>query len=526
MKKYAYLLLLIIHNVFCYSQPIPSASVNILDYGADPTGKADCSSAIRLAMQALTPARVNWGIAAYGQGTVIFPRGIYRVDSTINVRTTITLQGDGAGEFPYQEVQLRFKGNTRGIDIRASNNGFGGRMVVLRNLCLVNLNAATDSTADGVFSNTRCRLDNIAVYSFGGNGFSFVTNDSGNANNSSLTNCTAYYNAKNGLFLSGNECNNFGIYGGNYQVNGMCGILDNSFIGNNYYDVHTSSNGLRDASTYNKAWCKYNGKIYQAIKYPNQKGIEPTVNANWTQYWVENNALTLASVATWSADSTYWITGSYVVTGAAATSHFFGCYSEGGQGKNQFNQFTIAWGGNMGAGFTRKQAMWIYGSASGIILQAARVRLYDRDSTSTYAALDEVGGLMVGSDKVATPAHGGGQFKYDEASRTTSLFSGNTKNFLAFTQINQGYNPSGLGVSSLARYGQIIFPYPSGFYMGDVNNGSQSRNILATRSGAPTTGSHAIGDFCLYIGSDTLTVGYKCTVAGTPGTWVRIKSGN
>ena len=44
-----------------------------------------------------------------------------------------------------------------------------------------------------------------------------------------------------------------------------------------------------------------------------------------------------------------------------------------------------------------------------------------------------------------------------------------------------------------------------------------SRYVGATASGAPTTGTFAVGDFIV----DQSGAMYVCTVAGTPGTWVR-----
>ena len=44
-----------------------------------------------------------------------------------------------------------------------------------------------------------------------------------------------------------------------------------------------------------------------------------------------------------------------------------------------------------------------------------------------------------------------------------------------------------------------------------------SRHAGATTSGAPTTGTFAVGDYVV----DQTGAMYVCTVAGTPGTWVR-----
>ena len=48
-----------------------------------------------------------------------------------------------------------------------------------------------------------------------------------------------------------------------------------------------------------------------------------------------------------------------------------------------------------------------------------------------------------------------------------------------------------------------------------------SRHAGATASGAPTTGTFAVGDFII----DQTGKVYVCTVAGTPGTWVQTGGG-
>jgi hypothetical protein len=70
---------------------IPSAGypvVNVLDYGADPTGKADSYHAITAAMNRLPE----------GGGVIYLPEGVYRLDSMLMIRKDkIVLRGYGPG---------------------------------------------------------------------------------------------------------------------------------------------------------------------------------------------------------------------------------------------------------------------------------------------------------------------------------------------------------------------------------------------------------------------------------------------
>lgn len=499
--------------------------VYVMWFGADRTGVNDAYPAVKAAYDAAKPMMNNSYITTlYGYGELIFSGGSYRMDSTLVITKSINIIGQGSGVFPDQEVRLRYKGNTRGISIIADTHNGGARGVNLINLYLRNYGISTDSLAHGIFTNTRIHVDNVSIDGFGGDGIHFRTNDSGNANNSVIMNSTCYYNARNGIFFSGNESNNIGVYSCNFQTNGMCGVLDNSFLGNQYFNVHTSSNGLRVASGYNKTWCVHDGKTYQSIKYPNHSNIEPGVDPNWKAYWIENDIFNTVDPAVWNADSTYWITGSYVVSGAAATAMFTACYSEGGQGANMMNQFSMCIGGAHGAKFASNDNIYINPSTSQLIFRSgAGIKLYDRDSTKSFSGIHNTGGLQTGSEKTG---HDITTFKYYESDRTTKLYVGNSTGNQSFKIINKSYDPARLGLTTLPRTGMLVFPNDRGFYMTDANNGSIERNFLSSKTAPPSTGQHAAGDWCLYTGIDTTIIGWKCTVTGTPGTWVLIKSGN
>jgi polygalacturonase len=60
-------------------------TVSVTDFGADPTGVADCTAAINAAIAAL-PAT---------GGTILFPAGSYRVNSAINLVSNLRLIGQG-----------------------------------------------------------------------------------------------------------------------------------------------------------------------------------------------------------------------------------------------------------------------------------------------------------------------------------------------------------------------------------------------------------------------------------------------
>jgi len=76
---------------------INGAPVSVLDYGADPTGNTDSTSAIQSAINATPLYR-----------TLVFPQGTYKVSSTLNLPQTIGLVGGTVGSRGVQQATLNW----------------------------------------------------------------------------------------------------------------------------------------------------------------------------------------------------------------------------------------------------------------------------------------------------------------------------------------------------------------------------------------------------------------------------------
>lgn len=79
---------------------IAGAPVNVLDFGADPTGVADSTAAFNLATQSTAP------FSAALQKSVFIPDGTYKLNGTVYVRAGQTVRGSG------HNVKLDCTGNT------------------------------------------------------------------------------------------------------------------------------------------------------------------------------------------------------------------------------------------------------------------------------------------------------------------------------------------------------------------------------------------------------------------------------
>ena len=80
---------------------ITGAVVNVIDFGADPTGATDSTSAIQAAIDSIT------------NGTVYFPNGTYSINTTLNIdagtKISLNLVGNGLAS------KLRYNGTTSAI---------------------------------------------------------------------------------------------------------------------------------------------------------------------------------------------------------------------------------------------------------------------------------------------------------------------------------------------------------------------------------------------------------------------------
>jgi len=98
-------------------------TVNVLDFGADPTGATDSTTAINAALTYL---------AGLGGGTIKFPLGIFTFSSTLLITTAIKFVGEGAGFVAFGTLTakdyttLRYIGAVNATAIKFSNINHGG----------------------------------------------------------------------------------------------------------------------------------------------------------------------------------------------------------------------------------------------------------------------------------------------------------------------------------------------------------------------------------------------------------------
>jgi hypothetical protein len=343
--------------------------VSILDYGADPTGVADCASALASAI-----AEVTVGTGYYVSGAEIhFPPGTYRFDGEINLKKTVKLVGAGSGLAGGQSTRLTFPADSRGIIIHRYNTLSNGVEAVpttaadgsiLQGLELVG--SGTSTTAHGVWMRARAIVRDCVISGFGGNGLHIVAGAGfsetepameGNANNWHVDNIRCQGNGEWGVFVDGPDANaGLGI-GVDCSGNGSGGFFDSSFLGNTYIGCHTATNGSqasgKNATRNRTSLVWYSGMRYYAAPGATQQQLIDTTPGTNAAVWVADVANVAASGThpEWLAGQSlgrYFVSDQYRTDNSNARNVFMGCYEEGGYSKSTFVLPTLILGGSMG----------------------------------------------------------------------------------------------------------------------------------------------------------------------------------
>lgn len=129
---------------------IEGATFNVLDYGADSTGSNDSSSAIQAAITA----------AGYG-GCVYFPKGTYKVNSTIDVpAVNSTISGvNFIGEGPSTRIIVGVNGITSLFNITGTNTKFTNITIDANSTDVTNgFNVSVSSNSDLACTVQECTI--------------------------------------------------------------------------------------------------------------------------------------------------------------------------------------------------------------------------------------------------------------------------------------------------------------------------------------------------------------------------------
>jgi hypothetical protein len=443
----------------------------------------------------------------------------YYFDSTVVIPNTIELYGDGM-----EKTILMFDGDRTGLKLTAPKCYLHD--IAVRGAYGTESNQFKVDSAVGILINSNsCHLDHVAANQFDGDGIQVAgdVNTGSNANLNRLTNIDVKANGRYGLSFFGGDANACYAENINASGNAIWNIYDGSFLGNTFVNCHTASGGLDHSK--NKTWVTYGGLVYGALAEsgPSTSAgvVEPTVTANWQNYWVQV-AYSLPFSQVWNNTTHYYDGGGYKTDGANQQSVFVSCYAEQDQIlKNVIGpaMFIGGYAGLYGAGKNS------FGSRGGW-MTSERLLAFDATAGNYVGAFmradAQVGGAHIGFYNELSGSFYS-MFKYDKSTLTISP----NANFSAsplFTWYMPGYaTPGNFGRSAMPATNLGAWSWYEGFFFRRLSDG-QNRMFRAL-SAAPTTGAHAAGDFVLNNADNAWTagpLGWGCTVSGTPGTWVSI----
>lgn len=460
-----------------------SESVSVLDFIpechhadiAAGTSTFDCHDAIMAAIESRSFGPWESGFAAYPSGpAVYFPPGKYLCGSTIELKRSVRLHGDGCGNRGPGAPQLKFPIGVAGIVVNSydtegpttspptvvsSTTTAAG--TIIEGLQIVGTRYG--ATTHGIELRTRALIRNCWVTEFSGNGIHIEANEAptppaeptdpvGNANNFRVEGGRVDYCTGHGFYTNGRDVNAGYVIGLDSSWNGGVGIYDSSYLGNTYIACHVEHN--EDCG--------------------------------------------------------------YRADGALANNVFVGCYDETSSisGPSEIYAPAYVVGGSLFNGNT--------GDAVNVLNTQKVTGSVAIPGPGDHSAFVEVGkdaGALAG----ALAAFGSNddfgldyRFMYDAAAGAWRLTWEGVSNVVAFYDTQ--YAPATLlNRSSLPFASSAFIGFPGGYFLGQNMLFRGADTAAPAGSGA---GTFAVGDI-IYNTAPTSGghIGWVCTVAGSPGTW-------
>lgn len=493
--------------------------------GANGTANSAARAAMWTTLQALAK---NIFTTQQSLIPVQFPLGYFEFNSTIDLDYgSISLSGVGSGSPSHRGTELKFPTGVPGIRVQAHNtSGAGGVAVadhpgavgsIIRGLTVTGGFAGTEAEVHGIHLRGRANIEDVFVRNFEGDGiYSDVSvggATEGNSNLSYLKSVTAT-GCRNGLYVGEADGNVWVVINFNGTSNRQWGTWDSSFLGNNYWGCHWSANGFVDGSSPIGS-VSHGGNRYTVIA-----GQEAGASTNapsgtatdntWWKYFAAGGVS--AAVPAWLSGTTYRAAGTIRTDNTNAKNIFVGCYRESGQGHAQMVRPTLVLGGVLASSAVTGAGV-LDVTLGGIVVNYTGIR---SQFGTSYSQLGDgaSGTLQVWNDSAVAPnshkwKYSGNDIRLDYQNANPSIWISGPLTTLQF----------GTGAA-----------VPHAFHPVTLMVGSSTTNARQITNGtaAPTTGAHGAGEFVINRSPSSALdpVGWRCRVAGTPGTWDAFYAGD
>jgi hypothetical protein len=259
-------------------------------FGAKENGISDDTAALQACIDAAGGSTSYAGSKAAG-GQVLLSQAIYRLTKPLHIRRSIRLEGvHGNGWFGGTVLQwdkdtcidTNDDGSVGGIVIDnylsgpASPGGVAGMRgdwSVITNLVLSQVPGGNPfNICNGIAQIANVNLDNVLITDFQGDGLRACTNasflpnlDGSEYNRLFIQNC-----GRHGIFMKGTDAQvcQFGMVV--VESNGVWGVREESFFGNNYVTTLTESNGyFNNAGT----WAHGGNPVGATVRWSTSKSV-------------------------------------------------------------------------------------------------------------------------------------------------------------------------------------------------------------------------------------------------------------
>jgi hypothetical protein len=491
---------------------------NPIDFGADPTGSADSSTAINAAIAAMSA--VSFDSVGYH---LSFTPGIYRLSASIQVTRRLTMSADvffSPGNTFYLTPDPGVTAIVIGYASTSPDGGTGaGSLIKDLSIYATLAPSWTASTAMSVgqyassTTYTPYVFEVTAVTGDAKTGSSQPTwtttvfDDSGADVGTTVTdgNVTWTVRHQTAVWMRAaarlENLTIFGITGDGITVTGD--VPDSNSNGawiSRCFVSDVTGNGLLINGD------DTNAGVFTACNFDNFRGW-----AVWDASFLGNLHLGHQCA------SSYTNIGSYQSSGAESSNMFIGCYVESGVGSARIIGNAQIIGGDAAADITSDSD----GFALANITIGTELRTRTVDNGNGYSVLVHGGDastLLSGQvfDHAGTPVSGPSWFfRYDLSG------VGSYAGYWEFNLLNSaGLVPFLIATNQQSNYPAATMVFGNGIAIASPTYNANDAGVIVGDIAAPTTGAHRVADLVInQTPSAGSPIGWRCVSAGTPGTW-------
>lgn len=448
----------------------------------------------------------------------------YCGSSTIELKRFAYIVGNHSGQSGGPRLpKIRFAPGSAGVIVHRFNTigaqiesvpTTGGDGSVLQGFRIEGARGVVDAKGGhGLWMRARATLKEMNITSFEGNNVHIKASAAGgpdsmgNANNWRIETCTLASGA-HGLYIEGADANAGWANGVDAGNNRLWGILDNSFLGNQFLNCHGAANGIEAGVA--TAYARFGGNVYHADLLATPAQLEATEPGTDGNIWRSCNNTSYAFDWVSGANAGKFRTGGcYASRGLSNRNTWTGCYAEGGQGLTQGSQHSMFIGGFL-VETPVVTGNFIAASANRIVANSLRTT-----KNGVSAFLSEATGTtqtVFGYQK-ATPIPVAGDYRFK--------FIGED---LVWDYLNGAQSALISGAGTTLTFGRASalphkwhFPDVIGFGAGGTLK--PFGRAPGTGTTLPTSGEYARGEIRMWANPVAgASWGFICTVGGTAGS--------